>query len=303
MSGKGNPFYDVLAILVVAIWGVTFVQTKVLINAGLTPPVIFFLRFLMAYAGILAISFFKGKPHLFGKSLHDELIFVLLGLTGGSLYFYTENTALVHTQATNVSFLASVVPILTCLMAALFALFRRRQIRLFTPVFIIGSAVALAGIFLVEFDGGRPQISPVGDMLAIGAALCWALYSNIMESLKGTYTSLFVTRKVFFYGLLTIIPMMGDVQSVNWAALLLPKVYLNLLFLSVVASLFCFVAWNCVLKAIGAVRPTNYLYLNPFFTMITAMILLDEKVTALSAIGSAAIVAGVAISQHKIKHK
>lgn len=299
MARKGKMFYDILAVAVVAIWGVTFVQTKVLITSGLTPPVIFTVRFLMAYAGILVLSFMKGRPALFGKTFRDEVIFILLGLTGGSLYFYTENTALAYTQATNVSFLASVAPILTCLVAVLFSLLKNERRRILTPIFITGSAVALTGIFLVEFDGNRPVVSPTGDVLAVGAALCWAFYSNIMECLKGNYTTLFITRKVFFYGLLTIIPFLGSLDTIPWRVFLLPKVYLNITFLGIVASLFCFVAWNAVIKAIGAVRPTNYLYLNPFFTMITAVLLLGEKVTIVSAIGSVAIVAGVAISQLK----
>lgn len=44
--------FHLLALLIVAIWGVTFVCTKVLIGAGMAPAAIFFCRFVLAYAGI-----------------------------------------------------------------------------------------------------------------------------------------------------------------------------------------------------------------------------------------------------------
>ena len=51
-----HGYYHLIAILVVAIWGLTFISTKVLINHGLTPQEIFFYRFLIAYLGIWVIS-------------------------------------------------------------------------------------------------------------------------------------------------------------------------------------------------------------------------------------------------------
>ena len=68
---------------------------------------------------------------------------------------------------------------------------------------------------------------------------------------------------------------------------------LNLLFLGLVASLACFVAWNLVMSKLGNVTSTNYVYLNPVFTLISAMVFLGERMTPLSAVGSAAILVGV----------
>ena len=78
--------FHALALLVVAIWGVTFVSTKVLISAGLLPAQIFAIRFILAYIGIWAVCMYrKGQASkLFADSLLDEAIFVFLGITGGS---------------------------------------------------------------------------------------------------------------------------------------------------------------------------------------------------------------------------
>lgn len=71
--------------------------------------------------------------------------------------------------------------------------------------------------------------------------------------------------------------------------LIQPSVLLNLLFLGVVASLICFAVWNVVLKNLGTVRASNYIYLNPLFTLVGSAILLDEHLTVIALIGAACI--------------
>jgi drug/metabolite transporter (DMT)-like permease len=301
---KNRFFFHLLALVIVAVWGITFVSTKKLIGAGLHPAAIFAIRFVMAYAGIWGLTLTEKKPvKIWSDSLKDECIFVFLGITGGSFYFLTENTALAHTQATNVSFLVCVAPLLTALLTlACKRFFNGRfadgleDIRVGFPL-VFGTLLALSGMAMVIFDGTRLQVSPKGDLLALGAALCWALYSLFMSQMTEHYGAVFATRKVFFYGLLTILPFLGRTGgSFSPAVLGQPVVYGNLLFLGLIASLACFIGWNLVMAKLGNVTSTNYVYLNPIFTLITAMVLLGERMTLISGVGCAAILAGVVIA-------
>ena len=300
--------FHALALLVVAIWGVTFVCTKLLIAAGLMPAQIFAIRFALAYLGIWAVCLFrKGQAsRLFADTLLDEAIFVFLGITGGSFYFLTENTALVYTQACNVAFLVCSAPLFTALLTLVVKRFAKgriaeglEDIRLRWPL-IVGTILALGGMAMVVFERQTLQLSPKGDLFAIGAAVCWALYSIFMAQMTSQYGALFATRKVFFYGLLTIIPFLlnGDRATVL-SALSQPSVILNLLFLGLVASLACFIVWNKVMSKLGNFTSTCYVYLNPFFTLVTSMIILGERMTLVSAAGSLAIVLGVILSGKK----
>ena len=298
---KSKFLFHFLAFLTVAIWGVTFVSSKVLIAEGLEPSQIFFLRFLLAYAGmwLLAPVFRKNGVHLFAKSLVDELYMVLLGVTGGSFYFLLENTALKYTQASNVSFLVSSSPLVMLSLSLLVRRFMKgrmadgqEKVRV-GGVFIAGTLMALAGIAMVVFVDSGVNISPKGDFMALGAALCWGVYSVLMGVVGSEYSSAFITRKVFFYGLLTIVPFLFFCPPMTVEVLLRPAVWTNLLFLGVVASLACFVVWNEVMAKIGNVTSTNYVYLNPFFTLVFAVLLLGERLTPLSAAGSVLIVLGV----------
>ena len=300
---RSKFFWHLLALAVVAVWGVTFVCTKMLIGAGLDPAEIFVVRFSMAYLGIWVLSLLQ-KEHcrLWSRSWQDELLFVFLGLSGGSFYFLTENTALAHTQASNVAFLVCIAPLLTALLSLLYRRLRHDRFaaaleRVGSGRFLaLGTLLALGGMALMLFDGTRVQVSLRGDLLALGAALCWSLYSLFMGRLTDEYGAVFATRKVFFYGLVTIIPFLLGREFAPLELFRQPVVWGNLLFLGLVASLACFVAWNKVMARIGNITSTNYVYLNPVFTLISAMVVLGERLTVAGAVGSALILLGVILA-------
>ena len=285
MNAKKNYIYHIIAILVVGIWGLTFISTKVLIGYGLSPQEIFLLRFLMAYLGIWFIS----PRKLFADNWKDELWLLSGGVTGGSFYFLTENTALEITLATNVAFIVCTAPLLTTILSLL--IYKREKA---TAALIGGSLLALVGVALVVYNGHFVlKISPLGDFLTLLAAFSWAFYSLIMKKMSGRYRTAFITRKIFFYGVLTIPVFLVRPWQFSLSGFLQPAVWMNLLFLGVLASLICFVVWNMILKKLGTVRASNYIYLNPLFTSIGSAVLLDERFTVISLMGAMLILGGV----------
>lgn len=286
MNTKNNYTYHLVAIVVVAIWGLTFISTKVLIGHGLSPQEIFLLRFLMAYVGVWFIS----PRKLFANNWKDELWLLLGGITGGSFYFLTENMALEITLATNVAFIVCTAPLLTTILSLL--IYKKEKA---TRSLIGGSLLALVGVALVVYNGSFVlKISPLGDFLTLLAALSWAFYSLIMKKMANRYRTTFITRKIFFYGVLTILPafLFRPWQS-EFSLLLEPSVLFNLLFLGVLASLACFVVWNMVLKQLGTVRASNYIYLNPLFTLVGSAVFLGEQLTIVALMGAVLILGGV----------
>lgn len=278
--------FHLTAVVIVAIWGLTFISTKLLIGQGLTPQEIFVLRFLVAYVGIWFLS---GRK-LWADTWRDELWLVLGGVTGGSFYFLTENTALEYTLATNVSFLVCTTPLMTTLLSLV--LYKKERA---TRPLIGGSLVALAGVALVVCNGHFVLcLSPVGDLLSLLASLSWAFYSLIMRRMADRYEVTFITRKIFFYGLLTILPaFLVRPWQFEVTRLLDTSVFCHLLFLGVLASLVCFAVWNVVLKRLGTVRASNYIYLNPVFTLIGSAIVLGERLTPMAWAGVLLILSGV----------
>ena len=288
MKKLGNGWFHVLAIFAVLIWGTTFVATKMLITAGLHPTEIFIYRFIIAYVCILFIS----PRKLWSDSWRDEALLFLSGITGGPLYFITENTALQYTQAVNVAMIISGTPLLTTLLAM--AIFRSERTR--NPLrIIVGSVIALAGVIVVIYHGNVDlKFNPIGDVLTLCAAASWAVYSILLKVLGKKYSAVFLTRKVFAYGLLSMALWLPfHPERFDLALLTKPEVLANVLFLGALASMLCFTIWTAVVNRLGTVKSTNYINLNPIVTFVSAYFFLGEVVTPLSLLGAAAIIGGV----------
>lgn len=292
MGTNRTVLYHLVAFATVAVWGTTFVSTKVLILNGLSPAQIFTLRFSIAYILMLAFNHKK----LFSDSWKDELLMALLGVTGGSLYFLSENEALRFTTATNTSLIVCSCPLFATLIIRL--CYRSARIN---TIQLLGSLLAFLGMVIVVLNGRFVlHLSPVGDALAFTACICWAVYSLLMKIVSGRYGAAFITRKVFFYGVLTIIPyyiICPGFPSVEVFGN--PKVIGNLLFLGCLASMVCFLTWNWCIAKLGAVKATNWVYFNPITTMLFAWWVLGESITIYFLLGAVCILAGMYLADRK----
>jgi len=229
-------------------------------------------------------------------NLRDELCMVVLGLSGGSLYFLAENTALNISSATStVALLVSTTPIVTALMNRM--VHRGEHL---SGRFLTGSMVALVGVTLVVFNGVFIlDDNPWAMILALGASVTWGIYSLVIRHVEKRYSSAVITRKVFFWGVITMLPTCLIEENNFGVEIFTPTVIGTLLFLALVASLGCFLLWNIVLRRIGIIVAGNYLYFNPVTSLIVAYIVLGEHITWLAILGCVLTVAGVYLSNKK----
>lgn len=293
---KDSDFwYHVAAFAMIMVWGISFLNTRVLLDAGLTPTEIFVVRFTIAYFSLLAACRFKVRY----TGWRDELLFVVCGVAGGSAYFIAENTALELTLISDVAVLVSTAPLTTALMGAIF--YRDERITLLS---FVGMIIAFIGsVMLALKDGLVWGDSILGDLLALFAAFVWAFYSMALKKLNRTYSTLFITRKLFFYGILSALPLLAlESGHFPWQALKQPEVWGNLLYLGLICSMAAYFIWSITVKRIGAVRASNYFYLSPIISMIAAAIWFGERTTFVAYAGCVLILAGVVIAE-KFKRK
>ncbi|MBR4828183.1 MAG: DMT family transporter [Muribaculaceae bacterium] len=295
-KGHSDFWYHVAAFAMILVWGISFLNTRVLLDDGLTPTQIFVIRFAIAYLSLLVVCRFKVRY----TGWRDELLFVVCGVAGGSAYFIAENTALELTLISDVAVLVSIAPLTTALMGAIF--YRDERITLLTCV---GMIIAFIGsVMLALKDGLVWGDSVLGDLLAMLAALVWAFYSMALKRLNRTYTTLFITRKLFFYGVLSALPLLTlqDNAQFSWETFSKTAVWGNLLYLGLVCSMAAYFIWGITVKRIGAVRASNYFYLSPIISMIAAAIWFGERTTIVAYIGCVLILAGVIMAE-KFKRK
>lgn len=305
MRYSGDIIYHIIAFMVVAVWGSTFVFTKMLLMAGLSPTHIFTLRFAIAYILMAGWCITNGKWQAFTRSWRDEMLMIALGITGGTLYFTTENVALIHTTATNAALIVCSCPLFAMLLAAL--IYRHK--RIVTKRSAIGSLMAFMGMAVVVLNGRFVlHLSPIGDLLAFSACLSWAVYTLLMKQATLRYSPLLVTRKVFFYGLLGIMPYYlffpQEAWMFRWGEEHTQQVFTsgvigNLLFLGIVASMAAFLIWSWIITKLGTIVATNWIYFNPITTILFAHWMLSERITPWFIIGTILILAGMYMCNYR----
>lgn len=291
-----NKAGHLCALLTIIIWGTTFISTKILL-VDFQPVEILFFRFVMGLLALLIIY-----PHrLKTTTKRQELTFALAGLCGICLYYLLENIALTYTMASNVGVIISVAPFFTAIMSHLF-LKEEGKLR---ANFFIGFVVAMIGIFLISFNGSKLELNPVSDLLALLAAFVWACYSILTKKISSYgYHTILTTRRVFFYGILFMIPTLFMFDFHLELSRFTNPVYLfNIIFLGIGASALCFVSWNLAVKVLGAVKTSIYIYMVPVITVVTSTLILHEQITALSIIGTLLTLAGLFLSERKTMRK
>ena len=284
------------ALLTILIWGTTFISTKVLL-VDFQPVEILFFRFVMGLLALLVVY-----PHrMKGTTKKQELTFIVAGLCGVCLYYLLENIALTYTMASNVGVIISVAPFFTAILSHLFL----KQDEKLRANFFIGFVVAMAGIALISFNGSTLQLNPVGDLLALLAAFLWACYSILTRKISSFgYNTILTTRRVFFYGILFMIPALFLFDfRLDLSRFANMTYLLNILFLGLGASALCFVTWNFAVKLLGAVKTSIYIYLVPVITVAASVLILHEPFTWMTGMGTVLTLAGLLLSESKLFKK
>lgn len=273
-------------------WGATFVSTKVLLEQFM-PSEVLFTRAVLAFLMLFLVS-----PHpLKLKNPKQEVAFMGAGLFGIVLYFMLENTALSITYASNVGIIVACAPFFVAVMVSIF--FKSEKTGL---TFYLGFVIAIAGVILISLNGQKSlNLNPLGDGLAFLAMISWGAYSALIKKIgEWDYPIIATTRRVYFYGIIFLIPVL-IAQHASWDLQTMreSKIFLNFLFLGICASALGFLIWNLSTKWIGAIKTSVYIYVSPVVTVVLSVLVLHEKMTVVSLLGSGLIFVGLILSQKK----
>lgn len=292
MKGKHDKLKGhIAAIFTIAVWGSTFVSTKVLLR-HFSAEEILFLRFLM---GLFVLWALKPKPMTLSSRKHI-IYFFGAGLTGVVLYYLCENIALNYGDASIVGVIVCSAPIFSAIFSAIF--FKEKL----KKSFFVGFLVAIIGLLLISVSASTTGINTKGLILAFSGSLSWGVYSIITRKIAILgYNSFGTTQYTFLFAVIMMIPVIffngfriSAVMSMNFTILL------NLLYLGLCASALCFITWNFSVKKLGVLKASVYLYASPVITIIFAAILLKERMTIKQIIGTVFVLFGLVLSEGQV---
>ena len=282
-------------LFVMLLWGGTFTSARLLGNE-LDPAVSAFLRFLIASLVLLALLYYKegGFPRV---SKTQMLPLVGMGLSGIAVYNLLFFYGLVHTEAGVGSMITATNPLITAVGAAL--LFKER----FTAIRVLGFILCMIGAGLIITRGDLSSLLRegvgIGELAFIGCAISWATYTLIGRFISHQLSSLAViayassigTVVLFFFALNA--DLMDAIKHVSL------NVSLNLVYLSILATVIGFVWFQEGVKVLGAAKAAVFIYFMPVSAVFWAYLILDERFTLVLAFGASLVISGIYLVNKK----
>ena len=276
-----------LALLVVIGWGLNFVVIRFGLDE-LPPLWLGMLRF--AALGLIAVVFIK-PPKLPMKQM------LAYGLTLSFGQFAFLFVAMYYGMPAG---LASLVLQSQMLFTLLFArLFSNES---WQPQQWLAVVVAIMGLTLLASQTADTQMTTIGFVLTIAAAMCWGV-GNIVNRKIASSGNVDLISLVAWGGMIPIIPFAAlslifegpELIMESMAAATLNSVWV-VLYLSVVASLFGYGVWAYLMRQYPASTVAPLTLLVPIFGLLSAWVLLGEQVNAVQMLGIAILMLGLLIN-------
>ncbi len=288
-------FWSLIAALTtMLIWGVNFAVSKYVLE-GIGPGPFMFFRFtLLPVLGVVLLAIaFRGRLGLAWPRRADMPRFVACAFIGHAVHIGAVLYGMNLSTAFSSSLVLTTGPLFTLAILAAVGAERLRVGQL------VGTGVACAGmaLFLSEkFVGGFAQAG-FGDLLLLVAALCFSLYTVLVQPLVQRYGPLIVLSHTLVIAaplcLLVSVPSLAGLDP----ARLTPGIWVGMLWALVMSSFFGWLMWTWVNAVRGVARSAPFAYLMPPIAGLVAWLTLGESFTWLKIFGAALTMAGVAWAQ------
>jgi drug/metabolite transporter (DMT)-like permease len=271
---------------VVVIWSANFVVVKAAIGA-LGPFTFTSLRYVVAALTLLAILRWRTGslrwPAGYGRQLF------LMGALGFGAYQLLWSLGLTQITAGDSALLIAASPVFTALLAGAVGMDR-----LTTPK-LAGALIAFVGVAVVIAGGQELALgaSLIGDILTLGAAALWAVYTTAGARILRTVDPLSATTWTVVAGAIVLLPF-GAWEAANAGPVTFtPEVIVAIVYAGAlaagVANVFVFNA----IRLVGPTRVTATQFLVPAGAVILGAMFLNEPIGLGQVVGGAIIVLGV----------
>ena len=285
---SSKAYRYLLILLAIIFWGTSFVATKTLLHE-IKPVTIIILRLILAsiLLSIIALS----TKRAFSINLKSHGWIFILALIA-VFHLWIQVTGLQYTTAANTGWIIGTAPIF---MATLGFVFYKEKV---TPFQFAGIVVAIAGLLLLIGKGDITKIGLIenkGDLLVLGSAFTWGVYSMVNKKISLSYSPLMTILYLFLMMAALIVPFNLDSETITSVINLSSTGWISILFLGIFCSGVAYVIWAQALRDMESAKVGAFLYFEPLVTVFAAWFFLSEKITLLMIFSGLLITAGVFI--------
>jgi len=285
---SSKAFRYLLILLAIIFWGTSFVATKTVLNE-IKPVTIIILRLILASILLTIIALSTKRKFSINFKSHSWIFILALVAV---FHLWIQVTGLQYTTASNTGWIIGTAPVF---MAILGFFFYKEKI---TPLQFLGILVAVAGLLLLIGKGDITNIGLIenqGDLLVLGSAFTWGVYSMVNKKISLSYSPLMTILYLFLMMAVIIIPFNLNTEIINSVINLSFISWMWILFLGIFCSGIAYVIWAQALRDMESAKVGAFLYFEPLVTVIAAWIYLNEEITLLMIFSGLLITAGVFI--------
>ncbi len=278
----------------VALWGVSFVATKIVLEE-LLPLTLILLRLILAVIFLSLIAVYTKRDFSINLKSHGGILILALIAV---LHLWIQVTGLQYTTAANTGWIIGITPVFMALLGLI--VFKE----FLTFIKTSGIIIAFFGLILLISNGDFSSIDLIsnkGDFLVLGSAFTWSIYSMVNKKISLNYPPMMTILFLFLMMAIIISPFTINekaVQSVNNLSLI---GWSAIFFLGVFCSGAAYVMWAQALKEMESTKVGAFLYFEPFATVIASWIILNEEITFLMILAGIIITAGVILVNVNLK--
>jgi RarD protein len=275
-----------LPLIAIIFWGASFIATKYLLNE-LTPETIISMRLILAIMLLLLIILIQKRDFRINVQNHR---YILLLAVIAVFHLWIQVTGLKYTTASNTGWIIGTAPIFMVLLGLIF--FKEKL----NSVKSIGIIIATTGLLLLVGKGNPANIDLIknkGDLLILSSSFTWGVYSMVNKKISLAYSPVMTIFYLFVMMAIIIIPFTANSSSINSIKNLSGIGWIAILFLGFLCSGVAYVIWAYALREIESAKVGAYLYFEPFVTIITAWIFLNEEITLFMILSGLIITFGV----------
>ncbi len=275
-----------LILLAVIFWGTSFVATKTLL-LEIKPVTIIILRLIIASVLLAFIAISTKRNFSLNIKSHGWILILALIAV---FHLWIQVTGLQYTTASNTGWIIGTAPIFMAIMGLIFY---KEKI---TLIALSGILLAVTGLLILFGKGDITNIGFMenrGDLLVLGSAFTWGVYSTVNKKISLSYSPLMTILYLFLMMAIIIIPFnlnsetIASVVHLSWIG------WLMVLFLGLFCSGVAYVIWAQALRDMESAKVGAFLYLEPLITVAAAGFFLKEEITMLMIFSGLLITIGV----------
>lgn len=274
--------------LAVVFWGTSFVATKTVL-LEIKPVTVIILRLILASILLTIIALSTKRSFSVNLKSHGWIFILALIAT---FHLWIQVTGLQYTTASNTGWIIGTAPIF---MAVFGLIFYKEKV---TILQLAGILIAMFGLLLLIGKGNILNIDLIenkGDLLVLGSAFTWGVYSMVNKKISLTYSPLMTILYLFLMMAIIIIPFNLNSDTFNSVINLSLLGWISILFLGLFCSGIAYVIWAQALRDMESAKVGAFLYFEPFVTVLAAWFFLNEAITLMMILSGLLITVGVFI--------